>query len=464
MTTVTWFHLSDLHCRSDKIGEEFRSGIVLESLWADMSQQITNGLRPDFAAVTGDIAYHGKTDEYSVAEDSFFQPLLQATSLPKERLFVVPGNHDVDWARIDDVMADGMQAILSDRDRINQFLQPMRDRRLAFRKFDAYAEFLNGYFDGALVFDDDQYYYSRVIDVQEQQIAILGLNSAWTSACCRDVHGRALDQGNLLIGERQLGGALAGTEDADLRVALLHHPVGWLHDTDHFWIRKQLSTECDFVLHGHWHQPDVEYTHTTSGQAVYIPAGAIYVERSYPNGYNIVQFDIETRRVQVHLRRYNDERREWIKDIQSTGETRDGVFEFTLFKEESSPEPPSPHCDAKKVLLVEDMPEWRALIGSVLVPPQYELHTANSFPEAALKIKDPFYDLILVNLNLENDFGYEGEILLEDLANSDIPRIVLTGSNVSTKALFERYKVHDVFVKGRNFNKARFREVVRSVT
>ena len=132
MTTITWLHLSDLHCRSDKAGEKFRSGVVLTSLWSDIVHQIADGLRPDFAVVTGDIAYHGKSDEYSVAKESFFEPLLQATSLPKDRLFVVPGNHDVDWALIDDVMADGMHGLLTDSDRINQFLEPTRDRGSGF--------------------------------------------------------------------------------------------------------------------------------------------------------------------------------------------------------------------------------------------------------------------------------------------------------------------------------------------
>ena len=270
------------------------------------------------------------------------------------------------------------------------------------------------------------------------------------------------DQGNLLIGERQLEEALQGTEKADLRVALLHHPIDWLHDTDRFRITKQLSTECDFVLHGHWHHPEVIQTYTTSGQAVYIPAGAIFVERSYSNGYNMVQFDIDARKVRVHLRRYNDGRREWIKDIESTGENRDGVFEFTLFREESTIGSPPPLSDAKTVLLVEDMPEWKALIGSVLVRPQYDLEIASSYEDAIHKLEESLFDLILVNLCLESDNGYEGVMLLEDLVDSDIPRIVLTGSDIATKTLFERYKVHDVFVKGRTLNKARFRQAVKA--
>lgn len=462
MTTITWLHLSDLHCGSGKAAEEFNSKVVVSSLWKDIAFQIAKGLQPDFAVVTGDIAYRGKQEEYFQAKESFFEPLLRVTSLPKEQLFVVPGNHDLDWALIDDVMADGMRGLLTDRDRITRFLEPARDRRLAFCKFDAYAEFVNSYFEGALVFGDRQYYYSRVIEVQGQQIAIVGLNSAWMSACCRDIHGKAEDQGNLLIGERQLAEALEGTEGSDLRVALLHHPIDWLHETDRFWITKQLSTQCDFVLHGHWHHPDVIYTYTPSGQAVYIPAGAIYVERSYPNGYNIVQFDTETRGVRVHLRRYNDERGEWMKDIQSTGETRNGVFEFTLFKEDTPIGAPSPLLDTKKVLLVEDMPEWKTLIGSVLVRPQYDLRTANSYAEATRRLEELSYDLILVNLCLESDNGYEGVMLLEDLVDSDIPRIVLTGSDIATKNLFERYKVHEVFVKGKTFNKARFRQIVNS--
>ncbi|WP_235216666.1 metallophosphoesterase [Archangium violaceum] len=49
----------------------------------------------DLVCFTGDVADWGKPEEYGPATD-FIQALLERLSLPVERLFLVPGNHDID--------------------------------------------------------------------------------------------------------------------------------------------------------------------------------------------------------------------------------------------------------------------------------------------------------------------------------------------------------------------------------
>ena len=43
---------------------------------------------------TGDIAFQGKKEEYDIAA-KYLTRLMQELDLPPERLFIVPGNHDV---------------------------------------------------------------------------------------------------------------------------------------------------------------------------------------------------------------------------------------------------------------------------------------------------------------------------------------------------------------------------------
>src|SRR5512136_1761631 len=100
MTQITWLHLSDLHFKSGRQFEEFNQKIVLEALWRDIERHINQGLKPDFVVFTGDAAYHGVKDEYDLAVKYFFDPILKVTGLSKDRLFLVPGNHDVNWSEI----------------------------------------------------------------------------------------------------------------------------------------------------------------------------------------------------------------------------------------------------------------------------------------------------------------------------------------------------------------------------
>ena len=78
-------------------GDEFNRSIVLSSLWRDIETlRDQQGLQADFAAFTGDAAFHGLQEEYGLAASEFFHPLLKAANLSRERLFLVPGNHDVE--------------------------------------------------------------------------------------------------------------------------------------------------------------------------------------------------------------------------------------------------------------------------------------------------------------------------------------------------------------------------------
>lgn len=464
MSNVTWLHLSDLHFRSGRGSEEFNREIVLRALWEDIREQIDRGIRPDFIFFTGDVAYSGRQEEYELAQERFFKPLLEITGLTKDRLLIVPGNHDVDWSHMDPITTSGMTGFLTGRDQVNQFLGPQYNRSQAFAKFEGYEGFVNTFLDGRLDFSPQEYFYTRLFQVRGQQVAVVGLNSAWMSACVRDDEGMPLDQGRLLVGERQLEDALSSTSEADLRIALLHHPTDWLAEIDRFRIERRLGATCHFVLHGHWHVPEVTIRRSLGGQAAYIPAGAVYAHRDYPNGYNFVEFDLDTKHVKVFLRRYNDQGPqgpEWTKDIQSTGERWDGVFEFGL---EEPSEDVTVMAD-KRILLVEDQEEWQEVVQSILVPPDFNVRIATSFRDAraALESAEEPFDAIIINLCLTSDTDYEGVVLLDHLRQTKIPCIVLTGAAAQMRGLFERYHVCEAFVKGRGFNRARFRSVINEV-
>ena len=99
MPTLTWLHLSDVHLPPGT-ADTYQVDKVLKALIDTLKEQATRGERPDVIFFTGDIAEKGK--DYAKAE-KFFDDLLDATGLTeqlgkkaRQRLFVVPGNHDVD--------------------------------------------------------------------------------------------------------------------------------------------------------------------------------------------------------------------------------------------------------------------------------------------------------------------------------------------------------------------------------
>jgi len=321
MATITWLHLSDLHFRAS---QAYDANVVLKALLRDVAGRIEqDGLRPDFVAVSGDVAFSGQPAEYDLARQ-FFDDLLQVTALGKDRLFLVPGNHDADRS----LVTRGAQAIgvdLTDRDSANAVLDTPDDRRLMMARFQGYKAFVNDYLGAYQPFDDERYFYVRPLDLDGVRIAVLGLNSAWLCASDED------KAKGLLIGERQARAALDQAGDVDLKIALVHHPFGWLREFDQNDSATLLADQCQFILHGHLHRTAATQLTTPDSSATILAGGACYETREFPNMYNFVRLDPAAGSGTVYLRRYSGARGGfWAKDVTTYKNVPDGEYAFRL--------------------------------------------------------------------------------------------------------------------------------------
>lgn len=361
--TLTWLHLSDLHMRRDAL-DDMR--VVLDALWRDLPEQIEKlGGHLDFIAFTGDVAFSGKEEEYKLTEEHFFKPLFDTAKVSAERLFLVPGNHDVDWDLVKLINPD-LPRSLNSREAVTALLGNDAQRRLMFQTMAAFEKFARRLCEGSLdrpMLSDPLYSYAEQVSATITPAAfVIGLNSAWLSGFAKDAWGEAIDQAHLLVGDKQIGDALRQTENATVRIALMHHPTSWLKEFDELDVQHWLDSGCDFVLRGHLHVPNFIADSALGGDTITIPAGSIYKNRDRLNGYNLVQLNFGTGKGQILLRRYSEERHEWVKDIQSTGDRLDGEVTFGLPGRLmlSVPKPVRPITLAETVLS-EIEPTWLRL-------------------------------------------------------------------------------------------------------
>src|SRR5690606_3280918 len=113
--TVTWLHVSDFHISG---GDPYERELVLGALVDSVREQRERGRRPDLIFATGDIARSGKAAEYEMAT-AFFDDLLAAAALDRRHLFLVPGNHDVDWD-----LGTGLARTLASRKEADVYFRP----------------------------------------------------------------------------------------------------------------------------------------------------------------------------------------------------------------------------------------------------------------------------------------------------------------------------------------------------
>ena len=281
------------------------------------------GLSPDMILVTGDIAYSGEPAEYGLVVP-FFEKLLSVTDLGKDRLFLVPGNHDVSW---DLISQRGLQLAhsLVDSDAITGLMLDSGDRRQLLRRLDHYVDFVASYLDGNAKYDCEDYFDVRSILAAGHRVEVLGLNSAWLAS------GGHADQRRLAVGEHQVHTAICRCANATIRIALVHHPFDWLLGFDEDICRPLLMDSCGFILTGHRHRPDLAEEHRPYGSALFIGAGACYETRQHSNSYNWVRLDLETQLGEVLLRAWSASQAGfWTADARSSVNMTDGKYRFQL--------------------------------------------------------------------------------------------------------------------------------------
>ncbi|MBN1995540.1 MAG: response regulator [Anaerolineae bacterium] len=119
----------------------------------------------------------------------------------------------------------------------------------------------------------------------------------------------------------------------------------------------------------------------------------------------------------------------------------------------------------KRILVVDDVPDWRAILQDVLKS-DYEVKTVDNYQAAMDVIRKREAELVIVDLRLsptdEND--RQGMELLKQLAEHRINSIVLTGypERALQEEAQEKYKAFEFIDKSKVAgNLKRLREVVR---
>ena len=318
---VRILHLSDIHFRASKAWD---SDPVLKALARHIASEVQAGMAPDLVVFSGDLAFAGQASEYEMARSWLEERLWPALpdDFPREHLLMVPGNHDVDRDKIS-LGADALQLTLlakGSQDTIAKVLAGDEDRSTMHRRLEAYLKFHANWHGEPAPFP----WWQRTIDIRGCKIHIAGLDSAWM--CSGDE-----DHGKLLVGRYQLSQVVETdeAEQADWRIAVMHHPWSYLAEFDGEELRPIVHQHCDLLLRGHLHatRPERIVPPDPGRACLELAAGCVYDNRQWPNGFQWIELSPGKDRVRVHLRNWTHSA--WDIDRNYPG-AENGVAEFHL--------------------------------------------------------------------------------------------------------------------------------------
>jgi hypothetical protein len=277
---------------------------VLQALWDDIHRHRKDGFAPDLAFFTGDLIAKGdySPENTNLAREQFIVPLLEATGLTANRLFIVPGNHDVQLPKRHRYVSSALDALKS-QDQVHEFFieakrDPVADGSEGFNDFVGSLSLASPVMSNA-------HYRAYRLALNGLNIGICGINSAWRSS------GRPhdADYGRLIIGRHQLDELVENVKSCDLVFGLFHHPTEWLALFDSAIVRRQFHNHFDAVFYGHNHEVEGTLLAGSSGMYFASNAGCLYQHRDYFNGYSLVKYDLNSTTWDVIAREYFEARK-----------------------------------------------------------------------------------------------------------------------------------------------------------
>jgi predicted MPP superfamily phosphohydrolase len=299
---IRFLHVSDFHLRPARVAR-YEQDRVLDGLVRFLERDRA-GFPLDLMFVTGDLAFSGKAEEYALVVE-LLRKLLAATGVPPARLFVVPGNHDVDRS----VGRWLLRTLASDDEAIAFFEEP-DGRAFHRRKLEAYEASLRplvgsgrslGLGVGAEAVE--------IVELAGTRLAVASFNSSWFS------QGDG-DQGTLWIGEPNVRRALGRIADAEaaFAISLVHHPFEYLHEDERELVESWFERGFDLVLRGHLHKNKTRSIASQRGGYVEVAAPATYQGSQWPNGCFLGEIRAKARSVRLRPYAFASGPDPWVLD------------------------------------------------------------------------------------------------------------------------------------------------------
>lgn len=327
---IRWLHLSDFHCGKDHYGQRKLFERIVEH--ADAFSRKDGA--PDIVFITGDIANRGKQTEYNLFVDELLLPLCDV--LPAStQIFAVPGNHDVDR---EEFSAFSRSEILKPG---SSFFDPtpqaLRARKALFPRFEAYVEFDKNTQAPTNWLCSSKAAYAKIITVANQQIGIVGINTAWLARGDDDRH-------QLSPGVENLADALQEVRNCSVRIVLGHHPLSWYEDHTAKQVDTMLGQHHALYLCGHLHKASGEAVDGAGHGYLAIQAGASFQTRDneeWVNGLLWGELDSTEQKLRLQPRRWCSQNRDWPIATAMMPEVR-RVGDWWVFELPRAAPPPPP--------------------------------------------------------------------------------------------------------------------------
>ena len=287
-------HISDLHFVTEADKDKSRYS---ESFVEDFINEFKGETNIDYLIVTGDIADKSKKEEYNTAS-KFLEKVTMELHIPKKKVLICMGNHDVFWRKLEDI-ADKKG---------KKDLHLRKEKYINFKKF--YNDFYKEKGKQIRKFKTNSIFVE--IPDDNHKILFLGVNTCYRESNQENDHHGCVDKGNF---EKDIRGLNVKYKDYLKCLVMHHNPKDLAKEKHDFlnWreaiegVRSNLGSSF-IVLCGHIHSSDGESEiKSDEGDTIhYISAGSL-LQRKTKGKCNLYTINDDSSKLKIKYFNYEEE-------------------------------------------------------------------------------------------------------------------------------------------------------------
>jgi predicted MPP superfamily phosphohydrolase len=298
MGSLHIIHLSDLHIDEVSFSEIMA---MTDSLCKKLHEFIEKkGINSfDLLIISGDLVNRG-SDSYDFVRKVVDKISLE-TRIEQNRIFFVPGNHDVDRNKCNTFAYEkAIETLIEDPGNFIRIQNENSIRESFNSPFERYSSFAKSFQLLKEHCHSPQLpgFAQAKVEIDGLTVRLCGLNSALVAGP-NDIKPDE-DLKNRCCGFSYLSDMLSGSEK-HLNIVVSHYPVAWIHELERTKVQQLLQQKKAIFLSGHIHEHTAETSGLTDTQLLQLGAGSSYGEKwGGKNHCRILELDSERNDVLLH--------------------------------------------------------------------------------------------------------------------------------------------------------------------
>lgn len=336
--TLNWLQLSDLHL----IYDNYDTTIMREKMLEYLTDKVKTNF--DMVFISGDITHKGAN--YNKKIFQFLDEILSGLDVPRENVFMVPGNHDVKRSQIMNRLVSSILSNNNAKDEINSLDEQ------------SYKILLNGQ-------KNYQKFYQKLLGrehpkdnlhfvIKREGYNVIHINTSLIS-------GGENVEGRILVGLRKLHEALKELSRDSVRVnfAIGHHTINCIHLHEKESLLNRFSdNNIDFYLNGHVHKASYHQEINNYNKTYMFTAGANVVDGYAQSTFLTGNVNREDGNAKVVYHSWNKDDEFWHVNNTIGRQTVDGCYSCDLERfKKKEPELQMPYGSNDSSVKIEKVDE-----------------------------------------------------------------------------------------------------------